>query len=179
MKFSIGIASLLLTCAAPLLTCVVAQAADLVPLAVKTGMWENTMTRDTGGAPMIPKEVLDKMPAQQRAQLEERIKASQGPQVTKSCITQEQLAKAFAPDQQTPGSCHRTVITSSPTKQEIQVECSSDKSKTTGTIRVEAMSSEMIKGNIQMNMTSGGTRNMNYNSTFTAKWLGPTCEAKK
>jgi len=169
-KFCVGIATLVLACA-------VAQAADLVPLAVKTGQWENTMTRDSGSTPTIPKEVLDRMPAQQRAQMEERIKASQGPQVTKTCITQEQLAKAFSADQQ-PGSCHRTVITSSPTKQEIQVECTSDKSKINGTIRIEAASSELVKGTIQMNMT-GAARNMNLNSSFTAKWLGPTCEAKK
>jgi Protein of unknown function (DUF3617) len=172
MKFSVVIASLSVACA-------VASAADTVPLAVKTGLWENTMTRDSGGAPMIPPEVLAKMPPEQRAKLEERIRASQGPQTTKSCITQEQLNKAFAPDQQAPGSCRRNVITSSATKQEIQVDCTSDKSKTTGTIRVEAVSSELVKGVIQMSMTGAANRNMSFNSTFTAKWLGPTCEAKK
>jgi hypothetical protein len=153
-------------------------AADsITPLDVKLGQWESTMTVESSGLPPIPPEVLDRLPADQRAKMEERMKAmgSRGPKttVTKSCLKKEDLDKAFnfGNDQKT---CTRTIVTSSRSKQEIRMECAIGGGKQSGTIRLEALSSENVKGTMQMTMT-GGDRTMNSNSTFTAKWLGPTC----
>jgi hypothetical protein len=153
-------------------------AADTItPLDVKLGQWESTTTVETTGLPPIPPEVLDRLTPEQRAKMEERLKAnaSKGPRTTsrKNCLKKEDLDKAlsFGSDQK---NCTRTIVTSNRSKQEIRMECTAGGGKQTGTIRVEAISSENVKGSTEMTMTGAG-RTMNMNSTFTAKWLGPTC----
>jgi len=56
------------------------------------------------------------------------------------------------------------------------VECNKENRKSSGTIRVEAVDSENIKGSVQMTLTFGD-RTSEINSTFTGKYLGPTCSA--
>jgi len=145
-------------------------------LNVKPGQWEATVTSQMTGLPPIPQEVLDKMTPQQREMMEQRMKGNQTPRTTtsKSCITKEQIEKGFDVGEDDK-ACTRTVISSTSTKQEIKIECNRDNNKSTGTIRIEASSPESVKGSMQMSMTSGG-RSMNMNSTFTSKYLGPTCE---
>lgn len=153
-------------------------AADTItPLDVKLGQWETTMTMQTSGLPPIPDAVLQRLTPDQRAKMEERMKAmgSSSPKTTvnKSCLKKEDIDKAlaFGADQK---SCTRTIVTSSRSKQEIRLECAQAGGKQSGTIRVEAVSSESVKGSTQMTMTSGD-RTMNMNSTFASKWIGPTC----
>ena len=76
-------------------------AADTItPLDVKLGQWESTMTSETTGLPPIPQELLDRLPPEQRAKMEERLKAnaSKGPKTTvnKSCLKKEDLDKALS-----------------------------------------------------------------------------------
>ena len=156
----------------------VLRAADtLTPLDVKLGQWESSMTMETTGLPPIPTEVLDRLPPEQRAKMEERLKAnaSKGPRTTvhKSCLKKEDLDKALSFGNEEK-SCTRTIVTSSRSKQEIHMECTVGGGKQSGTIRIEAVNSENVKGSTEMTMTGAG-RTMNMNSTFTAKWLGPTC----
>jgi len=153
-------------------------AADTItPLDVKLGQWESTMTMEMTGQLPIPQEMLDRLPPEQRAKMEERLKSSgaKGPRTTthKSCLKKEDLDKAmsFGNDQK---SCTRTIITSTRSKQEIHLECAIGAGKQSGTIRVEAVNSENVKGTTEMTASAGG-RTMNTNSTFTAKWVGPTC----
>jgi len=153
-------------------------AADTItPLDVKLGQWESTMTMEMGGQLPIPQEMLDRLTPEQRAKMEERLKASgaKGPRTTthKSCMKKEDLDKAmsFGADQK---SCTRTIISSSRSKEEIHLECAIGGGKQSGTIRVEAVNSENVKGTTEMTV-SAGSRTMTSNSTFTAKWLGPTC----
>jgi hypothetical protein len=153
-------------------------AADTItPLDVKLGQWESTMTMETTGLPPIPPEVLDRLPPEQRAKMEERLKAnaSKGPKTTvhKNCLKKEDLDKALSFGNQEK-ACTRTIVTSNRSKQEIHMECAVGGGKQTGTIRVEAINSENVKGSTEMTMTGAG-RTMNMNSSFTAKWLGPTC----
>ena len=160
--------------------CWAAYTADsLTPLDVKLGQWETTSTSTMSGMPPIPQDVLDKMPADQRAKMEERMKAMGGtPRTTtvQSCVKQEDLDKAmtFGADDK---SCTRTVVTSSRSKAEIHIECNRNGVKSTGTVRVEAASSDSVKGSMEMNV-GDGTRAMKINSTFASKWLGATCSAK-
>jgi hypothetical protein len=153
-------------------------AADTItPLDVKLGQWESTLTTESTGLPPIPPELLDRLPPEQRAKMEERLKAnaSKGPKTTthKSCLKKEDLNKALSFGNEEK-SCTRTIVTSNRSKQEIHMDCAIGGGKQTGTIRVEAISSENVKGSTEMTMTGAG-RTMNMNSTFTAKWLGPTC----
>jgi Protein of unknown function (DUF3617) len=153
-------------------------AADtLTPLDVKLGQWESTITSESNGQLPLPQELLDRLSPEQRAKMEERMKsynAHPKTTVTKSCLKKGDLDKPFdfANNQKT---CKPTIITSSRTKQEIRVACNEGGGKQSGTVRIEALSSENVKGTTQMTM-SAGDRTMTVNSTFSAKWLGPVCK---
>jgi hypothetical protein len=165
-----------------LVFCSAAVAADAVqPLDVKTGLWETTVNMDRTGAPPIPPEVLARLTPEQRAKFEERMKSAAGqgakPVLHKHCLTKEELNKplSFGSAEQ---ACQRTIMTSSGSKQEIRVECAKATMKSSGTVRVEAVDSENVKGATQMTMTDG-TRTMTIKSTFTSKWIGPVCTDEK
>ncbi len=151
-------------------------AADL--LDVKTGLWQTTTNSNTTGRPPIPPDVLAKLTPEQRAQLEERMKANPslgGAKTTtsKTCITKEDLSKplTFGADVQ---SCTRKIVSSTPTRQEIQIDCARQGMKQTGTLRIEATSPESIQGSVEFTM-SGNGNTMNHKSTFSGKWLGADC----
>jgi len=154
-------------------------AADSVPFAVKTGTWETTTTTQMSGGPQIPPEVLQKMPPEQRAKMEERMKAMQGGRSTtnRHCVTEEDLKKAFNIGDQR-SNCTRTVLSSSASKQEIKVECSSDRMKTTGIIHIESAGNELVKGTMDMTTSGASNQEMKINSTFVSKWVGADCEKK-
>jgi len=158
-----------------LLACPAGFAADsITPFDIKLGQWESTSTTNMSGmAAAIPPDVLQKMPPEQRAKIEERMKAYQGPRVSQNCVKKEDLDKAlkFSED----NACTRTLVSSSRSKQEIRIECNRNGSKQTGTLRIEAVSSESIKGAFEM--TSTGAHPMNFSTTFTSKWIGP-CKDK-
>ena len=156
------------------IACAVLLFADT--LNVKPGQWEVTSSVQTSGMPPIPPEVLEKMTPQQREMMEQRMKGNQTPRTTtlKSCITKEQIAKGFDAGENDQ-DCTRTVISSTSSKQEIKIECNRANNKMSGTMRIEAASSESVKGSGEMNV-SGGGRSMTVNNSFTAKWLGSTCE---
>ena len=158
-----------------------ACAADSVPaLDVRPGMWEGTMTTQTSGAPPIPPELLAKMTPDQKAMLEARMKTgmSQGPKtvVTKHCLTKEDLNKAlnFGDEK---GSCQRTVVNASSSKQEIRIECSNAGIKARGTIRIEVVDPEHVKVSSQI-ASGDGSHTMNINTTGTGKWVSGTCTSE-
>ena len=123
------------------------------------------------GAPPIPPEVLAKLPPEQRAKFEEKMSAR--PHTSVSCLKKEKLDKPFLWGHENK-ACTHSLVSSTNSLQEIHVECSTEKTKSNGTVRIEAISTENVKGSVQMTTTSGD-RTMNINSTFTAKWVGPTC----
>lgn len=165
MKTIVGVA---------VLVCSAGWAADsITPMDVKLGQWETTVTSNNS-MPAIPPEILDKMPPEQRARIEERMKNRTT--VSQSCLKKEDLDKAMkfgAEDT----ACTRTIVTSSRSKQEIHIECARGGSKQTGTLRIESTGSDSIKGSLEL--TVSGTRPMTINTTFTSKWLGPTCKEKQ
>jgi hypothetical protein len=155
-----------------------ACAADAVPpLDIKPGMWESTTTVKMSGTPPIPPDLLAKMPPEQRAMLEARLKERQGPNTTvsKHCIAKDDLNKPldFGGQQ---ASCQRTVASSSSSKMEIRIECSNAGIKSSGTIRIEAVDSEHVK--VSSHIASGeGARAMNIDVAGAGKWLGAACTA--
>jgi len=162
------------------LFCCTGWAADtLQPLDVKLGLWESTNTIEHSGTPPIPAELLEKLTPEQRAKMEERAKATQGAKTTthKHCVTKEDLAKAmaFGSDDK---NCHRTILTSTSSKIDAKIECGTSGMKSSGTVHFEALSSEQVKGTMDMNL-GDGTRAMKLHSTFESKWLGPVCGATK
>jgi hypothetical protein len=168
-------------------------AADPVSLDVKTGEWEYTVTTQmTGmampqgaqGMPAIPPEVLSKLTPDQRAKMEAGMKqanamASGKPNTTtsKNCIKKEDLAKMM-PNGNRDQSCKTTLVSSSRSKQELKMECDSNGNKTTGTVVVEALSSDSTKFSMQMTGTTDG-KPMGMTINGTSKWLGATCTDAK
>ena len=177
IRLSLGLT--LLACAATVGSNL--QAADLRPLDVKTGEWQTTTTGQTTGMPPIPDEVLNRLTPDQRAKMEAAM-AARGARgnkatVTKGCLTKEQLEKGFNTGDETTKMCTRTLVSSFGGKQELRIDCARDGMKTTGTIKVDAIDSENVKGSISMTASSG-ERTMNMNYTFASKWLGPVCTEK-
>ena len=145
------------------------------PLNVKTGLWESTVTSTRTGQVPIPAELLARLSPEQRAKFEARMKANSAPKGTtitkKDCETKEKLAEQPFNNQK---ECKQTVVTSSSTKAEIKVSCDFGDVKANGTMQVEALSPESVKGSGQMT-SNGGGQSMSMNTTFSAKWLGPSC----
>lgn len=158
-----------------------AWAADTVPpLDIRPGNWEGTMTSQRSGSPAIPPEILAKMTPEQQAALQARMKEreSQGPlkTVRNHCVTKEDLQKllTFGDDR---GSCRKTIVSASSSKQEFRIECTNSGIKVAGTVRIEAIDPEHLKFTSQI--LSGDT--MKIATTGTAKWIGAECttDAKK
>lgn len=167
-----------------------ARADDPVPLDVKTGEWQYTVTTQMAGMPQaaqipsIPPEQLAKMPPEQRAKVEAAMKqagamASGKPMTTtsKSCIRKEDLAKMI-PKSKRDQSCKTNLVSSSRTKQEFKMDCESDGSKQTGSLVVEALSSESTKFSLQFASKESG-QGMNMTINGTSKWLSATCTETK
>ena len=175
MKMNRGLACVLLTASG-------LWAADsFTPLNVKPGQWEASITTETSGLPPIPPEALARLTPEQRAQMEAVMKGRSGQPrttVSKSCVQPDDIKNplAFANEQRT---CKPTIVSSSSTKEEIRVDCAEpNQPKTSGTIKVEAVSSELIKISMQMT-SSDGNRTMNFSMNGTSKWLGPACTNNK
>ena len=155
--------------------CTICWATDTFhPLDVKTGEWESTMTVATSDVPPIPVEALARMTPEQRSRLEEQTKSLSGRTIVhKTCVKKEKLDKplTFGNNDR---ACTNALVTSTDSMQEIHVECSRNNRKSSGTLRLEALDSEHVKGTVKMAMTSA-SGNMDINSSFTAKWLGDTC----
>jgi len=168
-----------------------AWAADPVPMDVKTGEWEYTVTTQMTGMqqatqhqmPSIPPEQLAKMPPEQRAKIEAALKqagamAGGKPMTTTSrnCIKKEDLANMI-PNGNKDQSCKVTLVSSSRAKQELKMNCESNGAKQTGTVVVEALSSESTKFNLQVASNQDGHA-MNMTVNGTSRWLGATCTDK-
>lgn len=147
------------------------------PLNVKTGLWESTTSTTTSGQMPIPAEFLAKLSPEQRAKMEARMNAnaSSTPRTrthtSKGCETKEKLAEQPFGNQQ---ECKETVISSTGSRMEVKVSCAIGDVKTSGTMKIEALSPEAVKGSGQMT-SNGGGHTMTVNTAFSAKWLGSSC----
>lgn len=167
-------------------------AAEPVPLDVKTGEWEYTVTTQmtgigpAGGAkqmPQIPPDQLAKMPPDVRARVEAQMKQAQAvmngqPTTTtsKNCIKKEDLAK-FNPSNMGNQNCKTTIANSSSRKLEMKMECT-DTNRMSGTVLVEATGSDSIKFNLDMTGANNG-QPMTMKANGTGKWVGGTCTENK
>lgn len=149
----------------------------LHPLNVKTGLWETTTTWTIGGEMPIPASMLNKLTPEQRARLEERMKANSAANThtdtDKKCLTKEDLEKAdFGAGKE---NCKQTIVTSTSAKAEGNFSCEVEGAKMSGTVEIEAIDQEHVKGSAHGTATGGG-RTMTSSETFTSKWLAPACK---
>lgn len=153
----------------------VLAAGKLQPLNVKLGLWEVTQTSTISGQPPIPADMLSKLTPEQRARIEERMKANAGDKTTttyKSCLTKEKLEQdpAFL----NKSKCTWTVLASSSSKADARGVCMNGDVKIDVTLHVEALNTESVKASSQGDASAGG-HTMISNSTYVAKWVGPAC----
>lgn len=154
--------------------------AKLQPLNVKTGLWESTMTYTRAGALPLPAGTLERLSPEQRARLEERMKANSSESNTmthKSCLKKEDLENPDFIDKQ---QCTWTTLESTSAKAKGSAVCEYREigAKLSGTGEIVAVDQEHIKGTIHMTATGSGKR-MITDGTLTAKWLGSSCGSVK
>jgi len=159
--------------AALLLAALSAAGAD--KLNVKVGLWEITSISRISGTPPLPKEVLDKMTPQQRADMEAKIKAASAeepePEVSSECITQEDLEKPF--NSANAEECSQTIVRTTRNTQEIRLVCSG-KTKGSGTFRVTSPTPETMTGDLDLKVGEGANT-MTVTSKIKGRWLGADC----
>jgi Protein of unknown function (DUF3617) len=160
-----------------------AWAADkLQPMNVKTGTWEVTTTNTRSGTPPIPPELLARLTPEQRARMEERMKANSGEKTStttnKRCVTKDDLENGpkWGPRQEQ--ACTRTVVSSTGSRMELRGKCEYENIKWEMNMVIEALSPESAKGSTKITGTDANHA-MSSSSTFTAKWLSSSCEENK
>jgi hypothetical protein len=145
------------------------------PLNIKPGLWERTFTHTVAGEMPIPAEMLNRLTPEQRARMEERMKANSAAhsQTTteKYCVTKEDVEKPFNPGAK---ECTWTILESTSTKARGTMSCEAYGAKLRGNGEFDAPDPEHVKGTIHTTSTGGG-HSMTVDGTFSSKWLSPSC----
>jgi hypothetical protein len=144
-----------------------ALAAEEVPLDLKTGAWETTMTQIT----MPEASVIAALPPEQRAAIEDQARSSGVPQTSTECQTKEDLEKGLLATFAGPG-CVSDIAESTPKTLRATVTCQDGKS--TAIIEADAPNPETMNAVIELS-EKGGARNI---LTATGKFLSDTCPAQ-
>ena len=152
-------------------------AAKLQPLNVKPGLWESTRTIKRAGEMPIPAAMLNRLTPEQRARMEERMKANSAAHTNttteKHCMTKEDLEKdrlklADAKE------CTTTVLNTTTTTVKAKLVCDQEGMHATGTLELVAADPEHVNGSYQSTVNGDGHA-MNVEGTWTSKWLGSSC----
>jgi hypothetical protein len=152
-------------------------AAKLQPLNIKPGLWETPLTIKRTGAVPIPAEMLNRLTPEQRARVEERMKANSAAHThtVKRCITKEDLEReTWMGKMANAKDCTVTVLNSSSTRFNGKMVCDIEGMHVIGNLELVAGDPEHVDGSYH-STTTGDGHTMNVESTWTSKWLGPGC----
>jgi hypothetical protein len=153
------------------------EPSSLKPLNIKPGLWESTRTVKTAGEMPIPAELLNRLTPEQRARMEERMKAHSAAHsnatTEKHCVTREHLEKdrlklAEAKE------CTTTVLNSTSTSVKAKLVCDTEGMHATGSLELVAADQEHLNGSYHSTMNGNG-HTMNMEGTWTSKWLDASC----
>lgn len=148
-------------------------------LDVKTGHWEMTTTRKMSGLPQMPAmpaEMLEQMPAEQKAMMEQAMKAASGEEVTdttQQCLTEKDLQEAAFLSEQEAG-CTNEIVSQSSNHVDVKMACENEGQKMQGQMRFEAADGETVSGTIDMK-GSGDGGDITIAMRVKGKWLGADC----
>jgi len=145
-------------------------AAHAEALEIKTGAWEVTENTAMSGMP-IPKEALDKMPAEQRARVEASMHARAGsgkPHTIRSCVTQQDLDRGQLMRSEEP-NCKCKVITQNARHLEMEEVCTGPE-PSQAHFKFDATSNERYTGSIDMTRGDGKVH-----VDMSGHWVGATC----
>ncbi len=150
-----------------------ASAADR--LNIKTGLWEITATTDMAGMPPLPKELLEQLSPEQRAELEAQIKQSSGGQsqtdTSRECITDRDLEEPF--QSANPDDCKQEIVKSTKTLQEVKLTCTGEY-QGSGTLRIHTPTPETMTGDLNLSVGEGSSA-MKITADMKGRWLGEDC----
>ena len=156
------------------LTPLAGWAADPVPMDIKPGLWESSVTTPMGGMPALPPEVLSKLTPEQLAKMEAAMgRGGARTMTSKHCVTKETLGEMSSFNENRAQNCKRTLVSSTGAKQVIHVECTSGVGTSSGDLQFEAVDRENLKGSMVMSAGPGG--GVGTKMEFTSKWLGADC----
>ena len=165
--------------AGQLVTSMLVSSAQAEPLNVKPGAWEMTVTTVASGMKLSP-EMAAKMTPQQRAQMEQMMKAREGkPHSTtlQSCLTpddvsQNRIIKEMEDeDDDSEVHCKIKVVSKSSSKLVIDKTCPASAPSTTR-FTIEAKTPESIVATGDRNQPGLGTSHME----IKGRWTGASCE---
>lgn len=152
--------------------------AKLQTLNVKPGLWESTRTIKRTGQLPIPAEMLNQLTPEQRARMEERMKANSAAHTSttteKHCLTKEDLERdrlKFAESKE----CTTTVLNSTATNAKAKFVCGQEGMRATGTLELVADDPEHVNGSYHSTAADGEGHTMNVEGQWTSKWLGSSC----
>lgn len=151
--------------------------AKLQSLNIKPGLWESTRTINRAGDLPIPAEMLNRLTPEQRARMEERMRAHSGAHTNttteKHCVTKEDLDKDRMKLAETK-ECTTTVVNSTTTAVRAKLACDQEGMHATGTLELVAADPEHVNGSYHSTVNADG-HTMNVDGTWTSKWLGSSC----
>ena len=156
------------------LTPLAGWAADPVPMDIKPGLWESSVTTPMGGMPALPPEVLSKLTPEQLAKMEAAMGRG-GPRMmtSKHCVTKETLSEMSSFNENRAQNCKQTLVSSTGTKQVIHMDCTVGQTTSSSDLQFEAVDRENLKGSMVMSAGPGGR--VGTKMEFTSKWLGADC----
>jgi len=156
--------------------------ATLQPLNIKPGLWEQTVNTTIAGEMPISTEMLNRLTPEQRARMEERMKANSAAHThtttDKHCVSKEDLEKNKFLNLDRGKECVPTITSSTSTSAKGRLSCESEGMKMTGALEVLTPDPEHINGSWHAT-TNGSGHTMNVDSTFTSKWIGSSCGGVK
>lgn len=142
-------------------------------LNVKTGLWEMTSATQMSGMPPLPKEMLEKLTPEQRAQIEASIKQSAGTRTdtSRECVTERDLERPF--DAGNRDECNYEMVRSTRTSQEWKLACTGDV-KGSGTFKINTPTPETMNGVLDISVGNDDST-MTVKADVKGRWLGPDC----
>jgi hypothetical protein len=146
-----------------------AARADTTALNVKTGLWE--MTVQMAGSPPLPKDMLERLPPEQRAKVDAMLEAMTQPHTTRTCLTKEKLARGPLEPEEKTRSCKRTVVTNSATALDVKLECPAEGGTASTSLHVEALSPQALKGTSVVTRANGGGTT----GSIQGRWVADDC----
>ena len=152
-------------------------AAKVQRLNIKPGLWESIRTIKRTGQLPIPAEMLNRLTPEQRARMEERMKANSAAHTNttteKHCVTKEDLDKDRLKLAETK-ECTTTVLNTTTTTVKTKFVCDQEGMHATGTLELVAADPEHMNGSYHSTANAEG-HTMNVEGTWTSKWLGSSC----
>jgi hypothetical protein len=154
------------------------QSKAKIPLNIKPGLWERTINTKVSGEAPLPPGALSRLTPEQRARMEERMKANSAAHTRttteKHCLTEEELRKKEFLGSGERKECTSNITTSTSTTAKGTISCETEGMKMTGDLEISAPDPEHATGSWHTT-SNGGGHTMNVDGTFSSKWLGSSC----